>query len=703
MLNNNLSWINLNVGSGGGGTGGVSDYNDLANRPIKSLQGTSQNPISLWNLSTGLYLLNGYINYDANNSREGVNLFVSLTAQMQNGQYVMSAFVPSWEAHYEYKKASANTTDYTEHQMLKMLTQDEVLTMTNETPYTPTGDYNPSTKKYVDDSMNAVLEHLSELGVNEQDIQALITENRRRDIAIQALLNETADKNVTIEEETHTISLDYSIEDGMATVNKLEGSTLVNVSKQKEAIDITKSYDVETGNYIHLESEQDGKCKPLFEGNTAVNRAYGERNVVAMPKIESVGNNNHTITNGLDGGKVEVENVKGNTLVNVANGNYWFAGGATIKENNTIDRGYGFTIVSPGSCVIAKGSSVLKDNTKYTLVFDVNSNIGGLQYSYYDGITFTEGVEGFVDTTDYSNGYTRVITTRTTTTNCRDIVIGSHGEMSVDKYLNVKNLMIFEGDLTQTPELIPTEYIEGLKSSFEDKMVNLFNKATTQDGYEFDGINGEMVPNPAWFISDYIPVKPNTTYSKSGLAGTAIVFYNASKVKISVTNVSQQFLTPNDCCYVRINGYLAKKDTCQIEEGAAVTEYKPYGIHKAEVKTVGKNKIPYWERGYINSSNGIDDNSSQQLAISMRTGFIELDYTKRYVLSGLDSTYSMFFTFYDDNKKRIGRTNAVAVSSYTIFSGATLNANVILGYYKYVRITHYGGISDEFFKNNNIF
>ena len=32
----------------------------------------------------------------------------------------------------------------------------------------------------------------------------------------------------------------------------------------------------------------------------------------------------------------------------------------------------------------------------------------------------------------------------------------------------VSDVMLFEGDLTQTPELIPTEYVEGLKSSFED-------------------------------------------------------------------------------------------------------------------------------------------------------------------------------------------------------------------------------------------
>ena len=244
MLNNNLSWINLNASSGGG-TGGVTDYNDLANRPIKSLTGTSQNPLKLWTLSTGLYLLNGYVNYDVNNSRECIRLFVSITAQMQGNEYVLSAFIPSWEAHYEYKKASGASTEYTEHQMLKMLTQDEVLTMTNEAEYTPSGDYNPSTKKYVDDTMEAVMQEFAKMGVNEKDIQSLIAENRRRDIAIQALLNETADKKVTIEEETHIISLDYSVDEGFATVDSLEGSTLVNVSSQKGSVSISSTFEEE--------------------------------------------------------------------------------------------------------------------------------------------------------------------------------------------------------------------------------------------------------------------------------------------------------------------------------------------------------------------------------------------------------------------------------------------------------------------------
>ena len=327
MIRNNLSWINLNAGSSGGsGGGGVSDYNDLANRPIISMTGTSQNPLKLWNLSTGLYLLNGYVYYNTTNTRECVNLFVSITAQIQNGKYVLSAFVPSWEGHYEYIKANSTSTDYTDTQILKMLTEDDVLTLTNEVEYTPTTDYHPSTKKYVDEAMQSVMEEFAKMGVNEQDIKTLIAENRRRDIAIQALLNETADKNVTIEEDTHTISLDYSMEDGMATVNSIEGSTLVNVSKTVDEVYVTKSQDrVEQSKVANTIGEQNGKICPIIEGDTLVN-VCDQKDPIAITKSYTVENSgNHIALQGEYDGKCRPV-IQGNTMVNLVKNKSYLLG-----------------------------------------------------------------------------------------------------------------------------------------------------------------------------------------------------------------------------------------------------------------------------------------------------------------------------------------------------------------------------------------
>lgn len=235
MLNNNLSWINLNAT---GGSGGVSDYNQLANKPIEKLIGTSQSPIKLWTLNTGLYILDGYVQHTVDLASEAKGLFASVTAGTNNGKYVVSAFIPFWEGQYEYTLDSLASEIYNAHQIVLMATQYDVLTIDNEMEYTPTQDYHPSTKKYVDDMMGVFKEELSEMGVNEENIQSLIAENRRRDIAIQALLSLNSDKTVTLEEETHTISLDYSIDEGMITVNSMEGSTLVNVCNEEGSVSL---------------------------------------------------------------------------------------------------------------------------------------------------------------------------------------------------------------------------------------------------------------------------------------------------------------------------------------------------------------------------------------------------------------------------------------------------------------------------------
>lgn len=72
----------------GGGSGGISDYNDLLNKPFVNVTGTQESPIYLRALSTGAYILNGNCSpYDgsevymgANNAVTFVNHFDTVTA-----------------------------------------------------------------------------------------------------------------------------------------------------------------------------------------------------------------------------------------------------------------------------------------------------------------------------------------------------------------------------------------------------------------------------------------------------------------------------------------------------------------------------------------------------------------------------------------------------------------------------------------------
>ena len=607
MIRNNLSWINLNAGSSGGG-GGVSDYNDLANRPIISMTGTSQNPLKLWNLSTGLYLLNGYVYYNTTNTRECVNLFVSITAQIQNGKYVLSAFVPSWEGHYEYIKANSTSTDYTDTQILKMLTEDDVLTLTNEVEYTPTTDYHPSTKKYVDEAMQSVMEEFAKMGVNEQDIKTLIAENRRRDIAIQALLNETADKNVTIEEDTHTISLDYSMEDGMATVNSIEGSTLVNVSKTVDEVYVTKSQDrVEQSKVANTIGEQNGKLCPIIEGDTLVN-VCDQKDPIAITKSYTIENSgNHIALQGeYDGSCRPV--IQGNTMVNLLNANISIISGDKHMFINTNNDSI--------------PHAPLKNYTIYNPYSELNlyvtiGNLSDLTFKRH--ITFTEGViynTFYVDEGEYIR------------------YVQSEAELTEENVTKFKRTMIFEGDLTQTPELIPTEYVEGLKSSFED---NLVTQAMVDSGkesaenlgkykaeYKVTGKNkcykyeivsdsknlyiyhkGLKLGQHKISIETPTPFNINTIYAKdknilgyisSDGQGNARATINITEENIDAVNSDYGYIW-----IYRGSGDISDVASIQLEEGSTPTEYEPY---KEYTKTFYLNS-PLLEGDTIEDINGV--------------------------------------------------------------------------------------------------
>ena len=317
-MENGLSWLSL-------GNSNVvtprntiisSDYNDLTNKPIITLNGTNQNPIKLWTLEMGVYILNGYIQHSNELMSEGKGLFVTIAAMMVNGKYVVSAYIPFWEGLYEYILPSSSSETYTQHQIINMVSQENTLTLDNEKIYTPMENYHPSTKKYADDMFTILRNELSNIGINRDNIEDLKQVNRRRDIIIQALLSQNSDKTVTIEEEKHNISLDLAIDRGMTTINELEGSTLVNVSKQKESIPLScKADTVENTNVANL--TENGVIRPIIQGNTLVNNnIQWDDKVVIGNQIEQMSGVEVNIEDC--NGEIDVA-LEGHTGVNLSN------------------------------------------------------------------------------------------------------------------------------------------------------------------------------------------------------------------------------------------------------------------------------------------------------------------------------------------------------------------------------------------------
>ena len=71
------------------------------------------------------------------------------------------------------------------------------LTMTNTTAYTPTGDYNPATKKYVDDSITSAIAGVSQFSLLPVD--ALPTENIKTNVIYAVPSDNPKEQDVRIE------------------------------------------------------------------------------------------------------------------------------------------------------------------------------------------------------------------------------------------------------------------------------------------------------------------------------------------------------------------------------------------------------------------------------------------------------------------------------------------------------------------------
>ena len=120
---------------------------------------------------------------------------------------------------------------------------------------------------------------------------------------------------------------------------------------------------------------------------------------------------------------------------------------------------------------------------------------------------------------------------------------------------------------------------------------NLFNKTTIskRNGY-LKGDNGSETADASFgYISSYIPVKPNTTYTLSGTivnsqGGARVYYYNQSASWISRSNNFGAgvnvctFTTPNNCYYIQFQYMVSVFDenTIQIEEGSTATTYEAY-------------------------------------------------------------------------------------------------------------------------------
>ena len=362
----------------------------------------------------------------------------------------------------------------------------------------PTEDKDLVTKGYVD----------NKFATNER-IDVIDKENARRDVIIEALAN---GRRRTVETDGNDVDLMFSTEKDKVWIDKIEGETLVNVCDQEEPVAITKSYTVEGTNHVPLQGEYDGKARPVVHGNTLVNHNVEyDKSIIIGEKLDNIQGTEILNFEGTPNCEIKVD-IDGHTAINLstkkedilcksfdsASGNeinlvaeensvsdLVIQGNTMVNIFPTIPLGTDNKNISITGTKVKMSASmdshvqlrlypsempVLQSSRTYTMVVDIEENTLDATFNIvnsYENYFISDRI------CHVPSGYTgRFVTTFNTVDDftdrvfCMQVPRGTKGT-----YVLLNNIMIFEGDLTQTPELIPTEYVEGLQSTFEDKLI----------------------------------------------------------------------------------------------------------------------------------------------------------------------------------------------------------------------------------------
>lgn len=108
---------------------------------------------------------------------------------------------------------------------------------------------------------------------------------------------------------------------------------------------------------------------------------------------------------------------------------------------------------------------------------------------------------------------------------------------------------------------------------------NLFNPEKTIGGQMIWWETGYPYEVADYFITDYIEVNPNTTYTVRGFIDShENWYYDADKIPIQSIGGCDltTFTTPDNCKYIRLTAEISTKGIQQIELGDTATDLEPY-------------------------------------------------------------------------------------------------------------------------------
>lgn len=401
-------------------------------------------------------------------------------------------------------------------------------------------------------------------------------------------------------------------------------------------------------------------------------------------------------------GNIRQETTEGyNILQNIAHKN---------DENYTTD-GITFTQNNDGS-IVANGTATV--NTRYSFISEggTRENIKAGTYRITGcpsgGSTTTYkivmGITGVGEKYEYGNGINITISSDNT----------YYFAISIQKGQTVSDL-VFRPMIVSGTEDKPYEpYTGGQPSPSPDYPQEI----ESVDGYNIiDKIieksrawgNGAIGDYPTMSRTDYIEVKPNTTYyashSMNGGVGYSIWFYDKDKQAISpfsfegkgtdsdAFDKSGIFTTPSNAKYLIINYLTATIKTTPpvLVEGTDSNPYLPYGY--IGLKQSGKNKFntKNAEKGTADTIEIIDNNAFNIATTSEKRWAYSIfkisdlkantEYYLKAMVTNTNSTITNNYTVIKNNNKE------TITEKYGIAEGFTFNTGENTAIYIYFYVT----------------
>jgi lysophospholipase L1-like esterase len=136
------------------------------------------------------------------------------------------------------------------------------------------------------------------------------------------------------------------------------------------------------------------------------------------------------------------------------------------------------------------------------------------------------------------------------------------------------------GGLYQSTGILPKsiDYLKDTKQipiTFKTTPKNLYDKKTVISGYLDKNNGGALVVNAGYIHSDYIYVKPSTSYVVHN--PFQALYFDGGKNFISGVGITTApFTTPANCVYLVLNNSAGEQTTQMLEEGTTASVYEAY-------------------------------------------------------------------------------------------------------------------------------